>query len=203
MQMIHKAHTATMVFLLRYVGIVISASICLTIHSLTRTFLLNRQTIEAWDTPPVLEEPGVVKLIIDQCYNKYLSYNSLKRSKDAKDWTIYNMQLRLRDFGSVVECDNAMHDGDIGRVMRMWKRWAIMAQGMSGLSHYAIHLPRFITILEKNLPKNLSKAIKHSLLIPSAGRAGHWVAKDFYLEIQNFWLKYFYNNSVRKRALFT
>lgn len=71
-----------------------------------------------------------------------------------------------------------------------------MAQGISGLSHYAIHLPRFITILEKNLPKTLAKAIKHSLLIPSAGRGGHWVAKDFYLEIQNFWLKYFYNHSV-------
>lgn len=77
-----------------------------------------------------------------------------------------------------------------------------MAQGVSGQSHYAIHLPRFITILEKNLPKNLAKAIRHSLLIPSGGHASHWVAKDFYLEIQNFWLIYFYNHSVSSSLRF-
>lgn len=152
--------------------------------------------MESWPTELVIEDPGVAQEVIDQCYSKYLSFDALKESKKNKDWTIYNMQLRLRDFGTIVECDNAMRQGDIGRVMRMWKRWSIMAQGISGLSHYAIHLPRFITILEKNLPKTLAKAIKHSLLIPSAGRGGHWVAKDFYLEIQNFWLKYFYNHSV-------
>lgn len=89
-----------------------------------------------------------------------------------------------------------MRDGDVGRVLLMWKRWALMAHGVKGLSHYAIHLPRFILILEKFLPPKISTAIKHSLLIPTGGRDGHWVAKDFYLEIQNYWLKYFYNNSV-------
>lgn len=156
--------------------------------------------MESWPTKLVIEEPGMIESVIDKCYEKYLSHDALKESKKNQDWTIYNMQLRLRDFASIVEADNAMRDGDIGRVMRMWKRWAIMAQGLSGLSHYAIHLPRFITILEKNLPKNLAKAIKHSLLIPSAGRSGHWVAKDFYLEIQNFWLKYFYNHAVGSSA---
>lgn len=155
-----------------------------------------RQTIDSWPTPVVIEEPGVAQAIIDRCYERYLSFDALQESKRDADWTIYNMQLRLRDFASIVEGDNAMRDGDIGRVIRMWKKWSIMAQGMSGLSHCAIHLPRFITILEKNLPRRLAKAIKHSLLIPSAGRGGNWVAKDFYLEIQNFWLKYFYNHSV-------
>lgn len=150
----------------------------------------------------MIEEPGSLKAIIDECYRRYLSHDALKESKEKQYWTIYNMQLRLRDFASIIEGDNAMRDGDIGRVIRMWKRWSIMAQGVSGLSHYAIHLPRFITILEKNLPKNLAKAIKHSLLIPSGGRAVHWVAKDFYLEIQNFWLKYFYNHSVSSSLKF-
>lgn len=134
--------------------------------------------------------------LIDQCYERYFSYESLETSSKTGDWTLYNLRLRLRDFASIVEADQAMRTGDIGRTMSMWKRWAVMAQGLKGLSHYAIHLPRFILILERFLPKKVAKAIKHSLLIPTGGRDGHWVAKDFYLEIQNYWLKYFYNNSV-------
>jgi hypothetical protein len=102
----------------------------------------------------------------------------------------------LRDLATVVEADHAMRAGDIGRLMSMWKRWSIFAQGINGLSHYALHLPWYILILEEYLPKKLAKVIKHSLLIPSSGREGHWVAKDFFLEVQNYWLKYFYNNSV-------
>lgn len=86
----------------------------------------------------------------------------LKNTKERQDWTSYNMQLRLRDFASVIEGDHAMRAGDIGRVMNMWKRWSIMVQGSTGLSHYAIHLPRFILILKKYLPFKLAKAIKHS-----------------------------------------
>lgn len=158
--------------------------------------MIFRQTIEAWPNEVNLETPGVAQAIIDKCYDRYLTRDSLNDCSKTGDWTMYNMHLRLRDFATIVEGDQAMRAGDIGRVFLMWKRWAVMAQGVSGLSHYAIHLPRFILILEKYLPKDLARAIRHSLLIPTAGRAGHWVAKDFYLEIQNYWLKYFFNNSV-------
>lgn len=158
--------------------------------------MIFRQTIEAWPNEVNLETPGVAQAIIDKCYDRYLTRDSLNDCSKTGNWTMYNMHLRLRDFATIVEGDQAMRAGDIGRVFLMWKRWAVMAQGVSGLSHYAIHLPRFILILEKYLPKDLARAIRHSLLIPTAGRAGHWVAKDFYLEIQNYWLKYFFNNSV-------
>ncbi|KAH9808174.1 hypothetical protein DFH28DRAFT_1196946 [Melampsora americana] len=170
MQMIHKSHTATLVFLLK-------------------------QMISNHNPPLKLDQPGVAQSIIDKCYERYFSIESLEASYKSGDWTLYNLRLRLRDFASIIEGDQAMRAGDIGRTIQMWKRWAVMAQGIKGLSHYAIHLPRFILILQKFLPPKIAKAIKHSLLIPTGGRDGHWVAKDFYLEIQNYWLKYFYNNS--------
>lgn len=89
-----------------------------------------------------------------------------------------------------------MRAGENGRVLLMWKRWAVMAHEVKGLSHHAIHLPRFILILERYLPPSIAKAIGQSLLIPTGGQDGHRVAKDFYLEVQNYWLKYFYNNPV-------
>lgn len=152
--------------------------------------------IESQSTKVNLAEPGVAQSIIDQCFDRYMTIEALEQFEEKEDWTLHNMVLRLRDLSTVTECDRAMRDGDIGRVLLMWRRWAIMAQGLKGLSHYGIHLPRYIMILEKYLPPSVSKAIRHSLLIPTAGRTGHWVAKDFYLEIQNYWLKYFYNHSV-------
>lgn len=137
------------------------------------------------DEPVHLDQPGMAQSIIDECYKRYFSIKSLEASSKTGVWTLYNFRLRLRDFASIFEGDQAMRAGDIGRTMSMWKRWALMAQGLKGLSHYAIHLPRFILILEKFLPPKIAKAIKHSLLIPTGGRDGHWVAKDFYLEIQN------------------
>lgn len=165
-------------------------------ESLTSCIEIFRQTMKARREKVNLEEVGSAQSIVDECYERYFTVSSLKESAETGDWTLYNLRLRLRDFASIVEGDQAMRAGDIGRVLLMWKRWAVMAQGLKGLSHYAIHLPKFILILEKYLPAKIAKAIKHSLLIPTGGRNGHWVAKDFYLEIQNYWLKYFYNNSV-------
>lgn len=143
-----------------------------------------------------LSKTDQAESIVDECYNEYFSSESLSNAKENSDWTCYNLGLRLRDFASVVEADRAMRQGDIGCVVLMWKRWSIMAQGIVGLSHYGLHLPRLILLLEEDLPKPLAHAIKHSMLIPASGRAGHFIAKDFFLEIQNYWLKYFYNHSV-------
>ncbi|KAH9816928.1 hypothetical protein DFH28DRAFT_1125077 [Melampsora americana] len=71
-----------------------------------------------------------------------------------------------------------------------------MAQGIPGLSHYARHLPRMVLVLEQDLPVQLSKVIKHMMLIPSNGRSNHWLASDEFLEINNYWLKHIYNNTL-------
>lgn len=120
---------------------------------------------------------------------------SLSEAEEKSDWTGYNLRLILHDFSSVVKGDCAMRQGDTGQVVSIWKLWSLMAQGIAGLSHYGLHLPQLILLLEEDLPKPLAHAIKHSMLVPASGRAGHFVAKDFYLEIQNYWLRDFYNHS--------
>lgn len=80
--------------------------------------------------------------------------------------------------------------------MAVWKQWSVMIQGINGLTHYSNYLPRLVRLLETVLPAELSHVLKHSLLVAPSGRQGHFVAKDFYLEVQNYWLKYFYNNTV-------
>ncbi|POW17299.1 hypothetical protein PSTT_00659 [Puccinia striiformis] len=77
----------------------------------------------------------------------------------------------------------------------MWRMWSVMAQGIKGLNKYAIHLPRMLILLTDVLPPGLQKVLQHSMLITPSGRAGHFVGKDFFLEVQNCWLKYVYNNS--------
>jgi hypothetical protein len=102
---------------------------------------------------------------------------------------------RLRDFATIVEADQSMKAGDIGQLLNIWRRWSVMAQGITGLTHYAIHLPRMIILITKVLPPALRHAIQHSLLITPSGQPNHFVAKDFFLETENYWLKYFFNNN--------
>ena len=70
-----------------------------------------------------------------------------------------------------------------------------MAHGIKALNNYVIYLPWMILLLTKVLPKGLAKTLWHSLLINPSGQPNHFIAKDFFLENNNVWLKYFYNHS--------
>lgn len=143
------------------------------------------QTIQDCGLPINHKEPGVAQSLLDKCNENYLMVDSLHQSSNTGDRTIYNSRLRLRDCASIFEEANAMRAGDIGQVLLMWERWVVMAHDLKGLSHYTIHLPRLMLILENDIPSKISKAMKQSLLIPTCGRDGHWVAQDFYLGIQD------------------
>ncbi|OAV93802.1 hypothetical protein PTTG_27164 [Puccinia triticina 1-1 BBBD Race 1] len=171
---IQKVHEATIAYL-----------ILLIMGKQTDSFPKEKLSMKAQD----------IIRIIDSVYNKFLSPQALLKSKDPKAPCLANMLLRLRDFSTIVECNRAMKGGDIGRVMNIWKQWWVMARGIQGLTNYAIDLPRMYLLLTKVLPPGLRLVIKHSLLISPTGRPNHFVAKDFYLENQNFFLKYFYNNT--------
>lgn len=135
-------------------------------------------------------------LILELVWDSYFDVDAIKFHQKSPNKSTYNLCMRLRDFATVVEADSATRAGDIGRLILMWKKWAIMAQGLPGLSHYSLHLPHIILLLEQDLPFELACVIKHTLLIPSNERVGHCLAVDEYLEVHNYWLKYFYNNSV-------
>lgn len=141
-------------------------------------------------------DTNVAKDIIAKTWELFFHPKALRTAHKGKDTRGYNLRLCLRDMATVVEADQAARAGDIGRLMQMWKRWSIMAQGMKGLSLYGQHLPRLILLLQHYLPPGLAFLIKHSILVASGGRANHWMAKDLYLECQIWWLKNFFNHAV-------
>ncbi|PLW06155.1 hypothetical protein PCANC_26172 [Puccinia coronata f. sp. avenae] len=139
--------------------------------------------------------PGDIDDLVDKVYEKFMSVNALEKAKEDKDHRLTNLMLQVRDFATVVECDNAMRTGEIGRVLSMWRLWSVMAHSIKGLNKYGIQLPQMLLLLTEALPEGLQKVLWHSLLISPTGRPGHFVAKDFYLELQNYWLKYFFNRT--------
>lgn len=142
--------------------------------------------------------PERMKDVIDQTYDRYFGPKSIHQAEEQSDDQLIRFLLRLQDFATVVEASRAMSAGDVGRMIRMWKRWSVMAHGMKHLKHYANYLPRLIILLNRTLPKDVAEIMKFNLLVCPSGRPGHFVAKDFFLEVQNFWLKFFYNNVVRE-----
>jgi hypothetical protein len=106
-----------------------------------------------------------------------------------------NLLLRLQDFSTVVEANRAMKAGDVGRMLNMWKMWSVMSQGLKGLNSYSSYLPRSVLLLTELLPESFAKLFRHSLLFSPSGRDDHYLSKDGYLEIQNYWLKHVYNSS--------
>lgn len=135
--------------------------------------------------------PEKMKEVIHETFNQYFGPKSIQKAEDACDHKLIRFLLRLQDFATIVEASQSMSAGDVGRMIRVWKRWSVMAHGMNHLKHYANYLPRLIILLNKTLPKDVADIIKFNLLVCPSSRKGHFVAKDFFLEVQNFWLNFF------------
>lgn len=138
--------------------------------------------------------------LLDAVWSQYFDTAAIDLALKKKKHTQYNLMLRLGDFATVMEAHEATRAGDIGRLMNMWKRWAIMAQGVPGPTHYARHIPRIVMLLEEDLPETLAHALKHSMLIPSNDRDDHWLPLDEYQEVHICWLKDVYDNTVSHRT---
>ncbi|KAH9444380.1 hypothetical protein Pst134EA_032017 [Puccinia striiformis f. sp. tritici] len=139
--------------------------------------------------------------IIDKCYDRLFLPRACREAeqqatkKDSPNPKLANLLLRLHNFATVIEANRAMKAGDIGCLLNIWRMWCIMCQGIKGLDKYAIHLPRMLILITEVLPPGLQKVLQHSMLVTPSRRADHFVGKDFFLEVQNCWLKYFYNKS--------
>ncbi|KAI7937710.1 hypothetical protein MJO29_015025 [Puccinia striiformis f. sp. tritici] len=128
--------------------------------------------------------------IIHKCYNRFCSPDALINAHS--DPRLNNLLVRMQDFSTVIEANRAMKAGDVGRLINIWKMWTFMTQSLPGLTHYSAYLPRLVLLITQILPPSLGKLIRHTLLVSPSGRPGHFVAKDFFLENYNYWLKHFY-----------
>ncbi|PLW06210.1 hypothetical protein PCANC_27722 [Puccinia coronata f. sp. avenae] len=156
------------------------------------------------DSPMVDKDPikGLGKIstkkwnsYVDQFYDKYCTGEARAKAAALKDPKLHNTLIRLQEFSTVIEANQAMKAGDIGRRINVWKRWSIMAQGLPGLHNYATYLPRMVLLLTELLPDDLAKYFCHSILMSPSGREDHFQSKDCYLEVQNYWLKSFFNQT--------
>lgn len=143
-----------------------------------------------------MSKPDNFEKLFEALWENYFSASGIEDARVSGDYTAYNLRLRLRDFATVVEAQDATRAGDIGRLMNMWKWWSVMAQGLPGLSHYSRHIPRLVMLLEEDLPKSLAHMIKHALLIPSNERENHWLPLDEVMEVNICWLKNHYDTTV-------
>ncbi|PLW12041.1 hypothetical protein PCANC_20440 [Puccinia coronata f. sp. avenae] len=147
-------------------------------------------TVEKWTIPT--EERNS---IIEECYTKFCLPQARRdvvkdAAKDAakdvskdvsKDATkdlskdaakenqprLHNVLVCIHNFSTIIEAKNAMKAGDIGRLMNVWKMWVVMSQAIKSLKHYSAYLP--------------------------SGRKDQFMAKDNFMEHQNYWLKHFFN----------
>ncbi|OAV97425.1 hypothetical protein PTTG_26051 [Puccinia triticina 1-1 BBBD Race 1] len=110
--------------------------------------------------------------IIDEFYNQYCTGQARHQAAQRKSPKLHNLLIQLQEFSTVVEANQAMKSGDIGRHLNTRKTWSVMSQLLKGLRNYSSYLP-----------------------FSPSGRENHFVAKDFYLKLQNYWLKFFFNQT--------
>ncbi|POW02310.1 hypothetical protein PSTT_11867 [Puccinia striiformis] len=133
--------------------------------------------------------------IVEEFYHRYCTGEAPHEASKRDCPKLHNLLMRLQEFSTVVEANRAMKAGDIGRLINMWKRWSVMSQALKSLRNYSSYLPRMVLMLTEFLPSSMAKLFRHSLLFSPSGREGHFVSKDFYLELQNYWLKFLFNQS--------
>jgi hypothetical protein len=147
-----------------------------------------KSTVQKWTIPT-----SKWNSTITEGYTKFCSPQARREAAKEKSSRLHNVLVCLHGFSTIVEGNNAMKAGDIGRLMNIWKMWAVMSQSIDSLKHYSAYLPRLIFLLTKALSPSQSKLMRHNILMSPSGRSDHYMAKDHFMEHQNYWLKHFFN----------
>jgi hypothetical protein len=144
--------------------------------------------------------------IIKTFYNKYFTgeahinaYEKCCIEKSEKtpkaSPQLSNTLIQLQEFSTVVEANQAMKAGNIGSLLNIWKLWLVLSQGLKGLHNYLSYLPHTILLFDEVLNPSQSKLFRHLLLFSPSGKDNHYMFKDGYLKVQNYWLKHVYSQS--------
>ena len=125
-------------------------------------------------------------MLVDECFNCFFLAEAHKKAAQQSLPKLSNTLLLVRNFSTVVKAKQSMKAGDIGRLMLIWKRWCFMCQAIKGITNYSTYLPRMVLLLTKIMPPSMQKYLRHNLLICPSGCKNHFVAKDFWHEVQNY-----------------
>ncbi|KAA1098528.1 hypothetical protein PGT21_036271 [Puccinia graminis f. sp. tritici] len=171
---VQKVHEATLLYL---VLLVVNRTNAALSDDLLQ---LSSETIAAW---------------VDSTHDRFCSREAFQSDLARSSPAHMNLLLRIRDFATILEAQSSMRDGDYGRLIYMWERWSVMTQGLGKMPHYSRHLPKLLVQLKYVLPDALAQLVKNTMLLSPTGSSGHFMATDQYLEVLNYWLKYFFNHS--------
>ncbi|PLW20217.1 hypothetical protein PCASD_18335 [Puccinia coronata f. sp. avenae] len=181
MNNIEKVHEASIVY-------------CLRLVITSEEIVMPSEDAESPDQLPKLPTNKWID-IVEKCYSRFFSPQAQQNASQKENLKQHTFLMRLHNFSTIVKANRATKAGDIGRLMRIWKAWLLMAQALPGLVNYQSYLPRLVLMLNKMLPPSLSKLIRHNILVFPSGRENHFMPKENYLENQNYWLKFFYNSN--------
>ena len=134
-------------------------------------------------------------LTIDECHKTYFLPQDCSKALQASNTKLWNTLLLVHDFSMVVEAKRAKKAGDVGQLMLIWKKWCLICQALPWITNYSSYLPRTSLLITVILLPSLRNYLQRNLLISPSGRKDHFVAKEFWLEVQNYWLKFLYNKS--------
>jgi hypothetical protein len=145
-----------------------------------------KSTVQKWTIPSFKWNSTIT-----ECYTKFCSLQARREAAKYKLSRLHNVLVCLHNSSTIVEGNNSMKAGDIGRLMNVWKMWAVMSQSIDSLKHYSV--PRLIFLLTKALSPLQSNLMCHNILMLTSGRSDHYMAKDHFMEHQDYWLKHFFN----------
>lgn len=105
---------------------------------------------------PLSTEPKKVpteewNFVINNCYERFCLPHARDKAAMESSHKLHNVLVHLHKFSTVIEGHRAMRDGDIGRLMNIWRIRLIMTQSLKGLTHYSVYIPRLVLLLTKIL----------------------------------------------------
>ncbi|KFH71184.1 hypothetical protein, variant [Podila verticillata NRRL 6337] len=99
-----------------------------------------------------------------------------------------NALLFLRDVAVYIELDEAIKDGDLGRIRSVLPTITLMMHG-GGNTNYSRELLRFLYGMRHAWTDEWERRVLSSMLVNPKGVVGGWMATDMYQENNNYLLK--------------
>lgn len=139
--------------------------------------------LQSWR--PDLETVQKISLEIFEAFAT--SESAEKAKKGGDDWLAHCIYF-IRDALVFCEFEHAVSHADAGRVIRVFKFWALAFRG-SGQHNYARECVEVLVKWKYELPPSLRLALEKSWFVNRWGEPSRWIASDLYLEQLNFWVK--------------
>ncbi|KDQ62452.1 hypothetical protein JAAARDRAFT_54404 [Jaapia argillacea MUCL 33604] len=149
--------------------------------------------LNAWATEVMKRHPEIMELEEWELEWEELDEIAKVLIKD------YNTLLKEKWFLLYEELSHAMNVGDIGRVEDCLKSWIFIFRGCRK-HKYASQMAKFLHDLYFVYPECLRRTIRMNILCNPQGKANHFRAIDWWVELNNLYIKRIYGSQFSNRT---